>query len=177
MMPGERNTPPGPDATGGQDAAVVFATRVGKVIFALATQAVLAHALLPQGRGSYALCVAFATALAALFTPGAQAGAQHFIMTRQATVSEAVNSALAICLIGGGVAIALAVPLVRSETAFFRKAETHAFHLALLLIPLVAFSVAFARATGMSGVAAWLPQRDDAFAWRAFRTLPRRVRS
>ena len=47
MTPQEPDRPLGPRTTGGQDAAVVFATGVGKVI-------------LPKGRGSFALCVAFA---------------------------------------------------------------------------------------------------------------------
>jgi len=69
MSPAERNTP------SGQDAAIVFATYISKVIFALATQTILAYMLLPEGRGSYALCVAaFAITLGALFKPGAVEG-------------------------------------------------------------------------------------------------------
>ncbi len=142
MTPSKGDTPPRPNTSGGLDTAAVFVSQTGHLIFGLATQSILAYTLLPEGRGAFALCVVFATALGVLFTPGAQQGTQHFVMTRQATVSEAVCSALAICLIGAVAGIALAVPFIHSGVAFFQKAETQAFHLALALVPLMTFSVA-----------------------------------
>ncbi len=140
MTPEESNRPLGPRTTGGQDTVIVFATQVGMVIFGLAIQSLLAYTLLPEGRGSFALCVVFASILGVLFTPGAQQGAQYFIMTKQATISEGVGAALAICLVGGALAIALAVPFIHSDIAFFHKAETRSFYLALVLMPVMAFS-------------------------------------
>ena len=61
-------------------------------------------------------------------------------MTKQATVSEGVGAALAICLVGGALAVTLAVPFVHSDIAFFHKAETRSFYLALALVPVMAFS-------------------------------------
>ena len=139
MTPEESNKPLGPRTTGGQDAAIVFATGVGTVLFGLAIQSLLAYTLLPEGRGSFALCVVFASVLGVLFTPGAREGAQYFVMTKQATVSEGVGGALAICLVGGALAITLAVPFVHSDIAFFHKAETRSFYLALALVPVMAF--------------------------------------
>ena len=140
MTPEKPDRPGGPATTGGQDAAIVFATQVGTVIFGLAIQSLLAYTLLPEGRGSFALCVVFAGVLSALFTPGAQQGAQYFVMTKQATVSEAVGTALAICLVAGALAVALTAPFVHSDVAFFHKAETRSFYLALALVPVMAFS-------------------------------------
>ena len=140
MTPEEPDRPLGPRTTGGQDAAIVFATQAGNVIFGLAIQSLLAYTLLPEGRGSFALCVVFASVLGVLFTPGAREGAQYFVVTRQATISEGVGAALAICLVGGALAVALAVPFVHSDIAFFHKAETHSFYLALALVPVTAFS-------------------------------------
>ena len=140
MTPKEPDRPLGPRTTGGQDAAIVFATQAGNVIFGLGIQSLLAYTLLPEGRGSFALCVVFASVLGVLFTPGAREGAQYFVMTRQATISEGVGAALAICLVGGALAVALAVPFVHSDIAFFHKAETHSFYLALALVPVTAFS-------------------------------------
>ena len=136
----EPDTRLGPRTTGGQDAAIVFATGVCKVIFGLAIQSLLAYTLLPEGRGSFALCVVLAGVLGVLFTPGAREGAKYFVVTRQATVSEGVGAALAICLVGGALALTLTVPLVHGDIAFFQKAETRSFYLALALVPVLAFS-------------------------------------
>lgn len=131
-----------PETTGGQDVAAAFVTRVGLVAFGLLTQGMLAYLLLPEGRGSYAVCLVFGTSLGLLFSPGAQQGAQHFIMTKQTSVSQAVSCALTICFAGGGLAIAFAIPMIHSAIDFFHKAETRSFYLGLGLIPLTAFSAA-----------------------------------
>ena len=140
--PGMRGAPREPDTTGGQDVAIAFATRIGLAVFTLLIQGMLAWLLLPEGRGGYAVCVVFGTVLGLLFTPGAEQGAQYFLMTRRASVSQAVSAALAICLAGTGLAVALALPLIHGDIAFFHKAETRSFHLALVLVPLTAFSTA-----------------------------------
>ncbi len=121
---------------------MLFAARIGLVAPAVLIQGLLAWLLLPEGRGSYAVCLAFGTLLGMLFTPGAQSGAQYSVLAGQASVSQGVSSALTICLVGGGLAIALAIPMIHSGTAFFQKAEMRSFHLALALIPLTAFSFA-----------------------------------
>ena len=134
------NASRGSGRTGGQDVAILFATRVGVTLFSLLIQGMLAYMLLPEGRGSYAVCITFGTLFGLLFTPGSQQGAQYLVMTKQASVSQGMSSALTIGLVGGGLAIALALPLIHSDIAFFDKAKTRSFHLALVLIPLTAFS-------------------------------------
>ncbi len=134
--------PRGPERTGGQDVAILLATRIGLAAFMLLIQAMLAWMLLPEGRGSYAVCIAFGTLLGLLFAPGSMEGAQYFVAAKQGSVSQGVAAALAICLAGTGLAVVLALPLIHSDIAFFRKAETRSFHLALVLVPLVAFSLA-----------------------------------
>ena len=136
----EPNEPLGPRTTGARDAAIVFATQVGVVAFGLAIQSLLAYTLLPEGRGSFAVCVVFASVLGVLFSPGAAQGAQYFVMTKQATVSEGVSVALAICLFAAALAFALTMPFIHSDVAFFQKADTRAFYLALALVPVMAFS-------------------------------------
>ncbi len=132
----------GPDTTGGQDVAILFATRIGHVVLGLLIQATLAYTLLTEGRGAYSVCVVFGSLLGLVFSPGAQQGAQYFVAARQASVSQGVGAAAAISLAGGGLAIALAIPLIDSDIAFFQKAETRSFHLGLVLAPLVALSTA-----------------------------------
>ncbi len=131
-----------PDTTGGQDVSVMFATLVGTAALTLLVQGILAYMLLPEGRGAYAVCIAFGTLFGLLFTPGALQGAQYFVAARQMSVSQAVSSALMIGLVGGGLAAALAIPLIHSEIAFFQQAETPSFLLSLLLIPLTVLSLA-----------------------------------
>ena len=128
--------------SGGRDVGVVFASRIGLMLLNLLVQAMLAHFLLPEGRGSYAVCFAFATSLGILFTPGAEEGAQQFAMTRRAGVSQAVATAFVICLAGSTLAIGAAMLAMQGEFALFDKAQARSFHLALCLIPLTAFSMA-----------------------------------
>ena len=134
--------------SGGRDVAVVFASRVGLLLLNLLVQGMLAHFLLPEGRGSYAVCLAFATSLGLLCTPGAEEGAQQFVMTRDAVlarragVSQAVATAFVICLAGGALAIGVAIAAMQSDATFFDKAQAGSFHLALCLIPVMAFSLA-----------------------------------
>ena len=120
----------------------MFATLAGMAGLTLLIQGLLAYLLLPEGRGAYAVCIAFGTLLGVLLTPGAHQGAQYFMAARQMSVSQGVSSALIICCAGGGLAAGLAVPLIYSGLAFFQQAETHTFLLSLALAPLTAISTA-----------------------------------
>ena len=127
----------------GLDAAVLFAGRKGAALAGLATQSLLAYALLPEGRGAYAICVVFSGLLGLLLTPGAHTGMQYFVATGRVSVSQGVSLALAICLAGSAAAALLSAPLIGEGAAFFRQADASSFYLALCLIPLQAFAVAF----------------------------------
>ena len=128
--------------TGAEDVAVNTATRVATLLSGVAIQSLLAYALLPVGRGEFAVCMLFSGLLGVLLTPGADAGAQYFVMSRKISVSQGVSISLLICLIGTALATALAIPLINSEIAFFQKASPRSFHLSLLLLPLITFSSA-----------------------------------
>ncbi len=128
--------------TGGQDVAVVFASRVALILLNIAMQGVLAHLLLPEGRGSYAVCVAFATSLGLFCTPGAEEGAQQLVMTNRGSVSQAVATAAVICLAGSAVGAAFALAAMQADVGLFQKAQAQSFHLSLGVIPLLAFSTA-----------------------------------
>ena len=128
--------------TGGQDVAVLLATRIGVVTLGLLVQVALAWTLLPEGRGGYAVCILFAVLLGAFFAPGATSGAQYVVMTRQASLSQGVSSALAIVLVGGASAAGLGLSLIHGDLPFFHQAEARSFRLALVVIPLAGFSAA-----------------------------------
>lgn len=134
------NTPSA--TTGGQDVAILFATRIGIAILGLLVQIALAWTLLPEGRGSYAVCVLFGLLLGAFFAPGATSGAQYVVMTRQASMSQGVSSALAIVLAGGASAAGLGLLLIHGDFTFFHQAEARSFRLALVVAPLAGFSAA-----------------------------------
>ena len=119
-----------------------MATRVGVLLSGIAVQSLLAYALLPTGRGEFAVCILFAALLGVLLTPGADAGAQYFVMAKEISVSQGVSVSLLICLVGAGLATALSIPLIHSDIAIFRKAEPLSFHLSLFLVPLTTFSSA-----------------------------------
>ena len=132
----------GGTTTGGQEVLLHFGAQAGVVLAGLAIQSLLAYALLPEGRGAYAACIALVALFSVLFTPGADRGAQYFVMAKQISVSQGVSIAAVICLAGAGLGAALALPLIHSELAFFEKADAGSFRLALLLIPLTAFATA-----------------------------------
>ena len=136
------NSEGGRPSTGGQDVAAVLASRAALILLNIVTQGVLAHLLLPEGRGSYAVCVAFGTSLGLFCTPGAYEGAQQFVMMRRGSVSQAVASAASICLAGSAAGAALAFAAMQSDLGLFQKAQAQSFHLSLGIIPLLAFSTA-----------------------------------
>ena len=126
-------------ASGMDDFMASLAMRIGTLICGIGIQSLLAYTLLPEGRGAYAVCVLFATLLGILLTPGVDAGSQHFVMTKNLTASQAGSVSLVISLVGSGAVMALAVPLIRSDIVFFRKAEPASFYVALALVPCVTF--------------------------------------
>ena len=54
----------------------------------LVTQSLLAYALLPAGRGAYAVCTMFWCLFGILFAPGADRGTQYFMMARKLSISH-----------------------------------------------------------------------------------------
>ena len=131
-----------PTTTAGQEAGIVIATKVGILFFGVLVQGLLAYTLLPEGRGAYAVCTAFAILIGTFFGLSADKGAQHFVVTKQLSLSQGVILTLVSCLLAGGLAVAAAVPLLGSGLDFFQKADTGSFYLALVLIPLVSWAVA-----------------------------------
>ena len=134
--------PPIGETTGAEDVVVNTLTRVATLLSGIAIQSLLAYALLPVGRGEFAVCILFAGLLGVLLTPGADAGAQYFVMARRISISQGVSVSFLICVVGAGIAAALAISLINSEIAFFRKADPGSLRLSLCLLPLITFSSA-----------------------------------
>ena len=128
--------------TGAEDVAVSFVTRAALLLSGVAIQSLLAYALLPAGRGEFAVCILFAGLFGVLLTPGAEAGAQHLVMAKAMDVSEAISVALVICVSAGFIGAGLAVPLISANVGFFGKADAESFYVAIALIPLTTFASA-----------------------------------
>ena len=126
--------------SGAHDVGLVLVARFGLIVGGLVVQSLLAYTLLPEGRGSYTVCVMFGALFGAFFTPGADRGIQYFLMSKRISVPHGVWLALTICVSGSVLACALAFPLILSDLEFFQKADSSSFFLSFPLIPLTAFS-------------------------------------
>ena len=127
--------------TGVEDVVVNIMTRVAILLSGTAIQSLLAYTLLPVGAWRIRrLCtirrIPWCTAHSGVRTQ------EHSILSwRNAiSVSQGVSASLLICLLGSGLATVLAIPLINSEFAFFRKADSGSFYLSLGLLPLIAFA-------------------------------------
>ena len=131
-----------PHTTAGREAILVLATQAGLVVVGLAVESLITYALLPEGRGAYAVCTMFGVLFGILFTPGADRATQHFVMAKRLSVSQGFSLASAICLGGAALGSVVALLLMHSDIAFFQKATTRSFYFALPLIVLTAYSTA-----------------------------------
>ena len=127
---------------GSQEVLLTLATRVGLVLSGVAIQSLLAYALLPSGRGTFAICVLVSTLLGILVSPGADVGAQHYVMARQISVSQAIAASFGISFAGALVAAIIAIPLIAGDFPWFHTSERRAFYFALFLVPLSIFGSA-----------------------------------
>lgn len=131
-----------PTAAGREEVAVLLATRGGVLALNILVQGLLAYALLPAGRGAYAVCVWFGGLAGALAALGSGRSAQYFVMTKQFSVSQGTSAAFAFALAGSALAAALSWPLINSDLAYFGNADTDSFYLAMLLIPMSSLALA-----------------------------------
>ena len=120
----------------------MFASRAGIYIAGLANQSLLAYLLLPEGRGSYAICVTFAYLISVAFVISADRGAQYLVMARKLSVSQGMAIALTSCMVGSALTVLVALPLIQTDFLFFQKADASSFYLALILVPLTSISLA-----------------------------------
>ena len=128
--------------SGVQEVVVNLAIRVGSLISGVGIQSLLAYALLPAGRGSFAVCVLFASILGIVLTVGVDTAAQHFVMKGSMTLAQGVSVALAITMVASVIAILVSIPLVESDIPFFAKASRRSYYLALSIVPLNSFAAA-----------------------------------
>lgn len=131
-------TPPDASQVGNSasDSLIVLAGRIGMVITGVAVQSCLAWFLLPAGRGSYAVCVMFASVTAVILSLGIDRAVQYFISTSQRTLSQVVADLLGFYALAALVGIPLGLGLLRLDLAIWDKAEHRSFVLMLCFAPL-----------------------------------------
>lgn len=133
---------PRPNTTIEQEVIIQLLAQGGLLLVTLLTQSLLAYILLTEGRGAYAICIMVGGMLGVLFTPGADRGAQYYLMAAKMSVSQSVAIAVTICVVGSAVGALLTWPLINlSGWTFFEQADASSFYLALALIPLTALSL------------------------------------
>ena len=116
-------------------------SRIASLAIAFATQSVLAWQLGPELRGSYAVCQVFAGILTVVCFAGTDVAILYGVAAKRLSVGEGLGALL---VIGGSASLlaGLAGTLVmRSQFAFFEKASTEHFVLALVSVPTSLFSL------------------------------------
>lgn len=121
--------------SGIQDFGVTLGGRIGKIIFGLLTQSLLAWNLGPAGRGSLAVCLVFSSVLYIVFSIACDIAALYFVASRKFSLSEGIIYTLLYGIITSTVAIVVGLILLRLPLAFFEQASAANFRLALLFIP------------------------------------------
>jgi O-antigen/teichoic acid export membrane protein len=123
---------------GARDTAIALSARLGVLALSVGIQSTLAWMLGPGGRGSYAVCLLFATLLSTAFTLGMDRAGQYFAASGRMDVSESVRATIASMIIGSLAAIAVGRLLMLSDLSFFAKADRSSFYVALAIIPVAA---------------------------------------
>lgn len=113
------------------------------LLFGIGIQSALAWLLGPEGRGSYAVCLIFATVLGTVFTFGTDRAGQYFVASGRMGRSEGVKSSLILLLAGAALAVVVGRGLMFLDLSFFEKAERSSFLIALGIIPFVGLANAF----------------------------------
>lgn len=130
-------------ASGVRDLSVTFLAKIIGLILTIATQSCLAWFLGTEGRGSYAVCLVYATILSVIFVVGCDAASIYFVSSKKFTLSEGVIYTLIYGAIGSALAMVVGLILMQFDFTFFDKATPISFYISLWLIPTLLFSLIF----------------------------------
>jgi len=128
---------------GTKDTAIALTSRLAVVAFGIGIQSALAWLLGTDGRGSYAVCLIFATILGLIFTLGSDRAGQYFVASGRMSRSEGVTSSLILLLGGAAVAMIVGRALMMLDLPFFEKADRSSFIVSLGIIPFVGLNNAY----------------------------------
>ena len=126
--------------SGVRDLSATFGAKAVCLLLTIGTQSCLAWSLGTVGRGSYAVCLVFATLLSVIFVVGCDAASIYFVSSGRFTLSEGIVYTIIYGGIGSGLAIAVGLIVMQFDFSFFDKASSVSFYLSLALIPTLLFS-------------------------------------
>lgn len=129
--------------SGIKDFTFTFSGQIIAVCLAIGTQSCLAWTLLPEGRGSYAVCFIFSTLLGIVFSIGCQTAFVYFVASKRFTISEAIIYTFMIGFVTSLAAICTGLIILQLPYSFTAKAPLRAFHLAIVYTPVALFANIF----------------------------------
>jgi O-antigen/teichoic acid export membrane protein len=122
------------------DFGFTFFSRVICLFTGLATQSSLAWFLGPSDRGSYAVCLIFATFLNVFCLIGCDIASVYFVSSKRFSLSEGVVYAFIYGGLGSLLGVIVGYVLLQFPLSYWEKASISSFYLALGLIPMMVFS-------------------------------------
>jgi O-antigen/teichoic acid export membrane protein len=122
--------------SGTKDTITIFTAKIITLLVGIGMQSCLAWFLAPDGRGSYAVCLIFASLLGVLCGFGIDVAVQYYVASKKMSVSEGVSVALSYAAAGSLLAVSLGIIMMQMHLSFFTKASQESFYLALLFIPI-----------------------------------------
>ena len=125
------------------DFGITLSSKIAVVLISIGIQSSLAWILGPSGRGSYAVCIIFASLLSLIFVIGYDIAVTYFVASKKISISEGIIYSFLYGGIGSALAIFAGLIAMTFPLAFFSKASTQSFHLSLISIPISLFSYTF----------------------------------
>ena len=132
-------------ASGIRDFNVTLGSNIIMMVMSIGTQSCLAWFLGTAGRGSYAVCLMFATVLNIFFVVGCDIASIYFVSARRFSISEGVLYAFIYGGIGSVFGMAAGLILMQFPLSIFDKATPTMFYMALLLVPISVLSYTLMR--------------------------------
>lgn len=132
-------------ASGVRQFGSVLGARVVMLLVAVASQSCLAWLLGAAGRGSYAVCLMYATLLSIAFVVGCDVASVYFVSSKRFNISEGITYTIVYGGIGSAGAIIAGLALMQLPLSIFEKATPAEFHIALTSIPVALFSLVLLR--------------------------------
>ena len=132
-------------ASGVRHFGSVLGARIIMLVVALASQSCLAWFLGTAGRGSYAVCLMYATLLSIAFVVGCDVASVYFVSSKRFNISEGITYTLVYGGIGSAGAIIAGLAIMQLPLSIFDKATPTEFHIALTSIPVALFSLVLLR--------------------------------
>jgi len=139
-----------------RDLSITFGSKIVTLLLHTGVQSCLAWFLAPAGRGSYAVCVLFATLLILFCVLGCDVAAMYYVSARKFTLSEGVSNACVHGGLGCLLAIAVGFAIMQFPLSFLEKAARSSFYLSLALIPASFFSGTLTSLLGSLRQFGWL---------------------